>query len=84
MPDVRIKPAVDEIKAVLEKHDMAAVVFIASPTHVEFLYRLEASWTCIRLEPAGLRIRANSKDPAQVEALRVSCGTLAGFSDAAR
>lgn len=85
MPDSRIKPAMDEIKAVLEKHELCGVIFVASATHTEFLYRLDAPWTCMKHEGSeGIRFRAllaeyPSKD-AQKKAIEVSTGVIMGFS----
>lgn len=85
MPDPLIKPAMDEIKEVLARHDMAALMFVSSRTSIEFRYRLDPSWSCIRHEANdGIRIRAKSGDPAQQEALRLSVGTIAAFSDCLR
>lgn len=83
MPDPKIKPVIAEIEAVLKKHDMAGIVFVASKSHTQFLYHLFPKWGCITpQDDGGIRIRAKSKDPAQVEALRLSIGMIAGFSDA--
>lgn len=85
MPDPLIKPVLEEIKAVLARHDMAGLVFVSSRTHIEDLYRLDPSWGCIRNEGKGaIRLKAKIGDPLQAEALRLSVGTIAGFADAVR
>ncbi len=59
MPDPKNDAALAEIRAVLEKHDLAGVVFVGSQTHAAFIYRFDPSWSCARLEetPDGMVIR---------------------------
>lgn len=50
MPDAKLKEAMEEIKAVLTKHDIAAIVLLQSQTHSEFLQRIGAGFlggTCV-------------------------------------
>jgi hypothetical protein len=88
MPDPVLKTAVEEIKAVLVKHDIAAVVFLGSNTHTEFVYELSPSWSCARELPdgGGLRIRSKRSEyatkEAQFEELRLTVGMIMGFIDA--
>ncbi len=85
MPDPKNKAAMEEIKLVLKKYDLAAVVFIGSQTHTEFLFELCPSWTFTSMDDNGqLRIKAKGKDPAVVESLRLTVSMIAGFSDAMR
>lgn len=85
MPDLNNKAAMEEIKLVLKKHDLAGVVFVGSKTHTDFLFELCPSWTCTSMDVKGLlRVRAKGKDPAVVESLRLTVSTFAGFSDAMR
>lgn len=82
----------DEIKATLEKHDLCAVIILGSPTHSEFLYRLDAKWTCMTHEQladaVGLRFKALAVDypskAVQKSVVETSCGTLISFCDLAR
>jgi hypothetical protein len=90
MPDPKLKTAMEEIKAVLKKHDIAAVVVLASMTHLEFLRQYQASWNGLKLEqlPEGveLRVRALREDfpskEAHEECVALSVGTILGFRDA--
>lgn len=72
MPDKRLQAAMEEIKATLRKHDVAGLVILNSPTHLEFLYGLSPSWACTEIAPSGrLRIVANPEkypDAAKREA----------------
>jgi hypothetical protein len=89
MPHPKIQPAIDEIQAVLARHDLAGVVFVASPTHTQFLLQLDPSWSVIRTEgDNGIRFRALAADypskEAHQHAIEVSTGLLMGFSEAMR
>lgn len=84
MPDPKLKAAMEEIKAVLRRHDIAAVVTLQSPGALEYLYELSPSWSCIHIEPGGaVRIRAQAKTgPAtEKERLRLSAGMIVSFAD---
>lgn len=71
-----------EIEAVLAKHDLAGIVLIGSQTHSQFSYNLQPSWSCIKTTPDGnIRLLAKAKNPKDVEALRLTVGTLASFAD---
>src|SRR5689334_25239828 len=84
MADPKLKAAMEEIKAILRAHDIAAVVTLQSPGSVEYLYELSPSWSCITLEGDGqVRIRAKAKTgpPEEKERLRVSAGMVIAFAD---
>jgi hypothetical protein len=86
MPDPKLIAAMEEVKAILAKHDLTAVVFLGSPSHVEYHYKLHASWTCCRLEEDGqFKARLKTSDyPSPLEARKVveeTVGMLAGFAD---
>lgn len=83
MPDPKLKLAMEEIKAVLNKHDIAGMCFLASPSHTEFLIKLDATWTCFIHEGGLLRLRALAKDfpnPAEhKKVIEKSLGVALGF-----
>jgi hypothetical protein len=89
MPDPILKSAMEEIKAVLKKHDIAANVILASKTHLEYLRQVETSWTALRMErdaagrAVGIRFRCKQADyPTKEEwkeAMRLSICTMLGF-----
>ena len=87
MADAKLQAAMEEIKTVLRRHDVAALVTLQSPGAIEYLYELSPTWSCITIEPAGaVRIRAQAATgpPSEKERLRVSAGMLMGFLDLAR
>lgn len=68
IPDNRTVPqkASDEIKAVLEKYDVAAMVVITDQTDTAFLRRIDPTWSCSWMEEGGdgtqVRIRSRLKE----------------------
>lgn len=93
MPDPLLKTAMEEIKAILKKHDLAAQVTLQSAGHVEYLYELSPSWSCVRLEGPlpdgafGIRFRAKRVDfvskEAQRKVVNASTGMLLSFRNQA-
>lgn len=90
MPDPKLQTAMDEIRAVLKKHDIGAYVLLASETHMEYLREFSPSWSCVRIEEIspdswGIRIKALRSEFESLEAqktcLNNSVGMLFGFAD---
>ncbi len=89
MPDPKLVALRKEIEALLAKNDTTGIILLASPTHSEFLLKLDASWTCLRPEPGpdpsiiGLRFRCKQSDFPTKEAWRAgmtsSFNCLLGF-----
>lgn len=88
MPDPTLQQAMEEIKAILRKHDVAAVVLLSSPKHMEFLYGLTPTWSCAKLEPhpdggEAIRIRSSRdeyvSEDAQRQCLEYTIGMFMGF-----
>lgn len=88
MPDPKLQTAMEEIKTILKKYDIAANVLLASPTHMEFLREFKTSWSMIYVKPGGIRIRCTRKDFPDAatfkRATEITIGTIAGFADACR
>lgn len=91
MPDPKLKTAMEEIKAVLKKHDIGGVVVLASETHMEYLHEIAPTWSCVRFEAGeggvyGVRVRALAKDfpskQAHQKCLSDSIGMIMGFANA--
>ncbi len=62
MPDPKLKKAMEQIKKICLKNDIAAQVILVSPTHSEFLYHLSPSWSVVTLKNNGLRFRSKKED----------------------
>ena len=62
--DPKLRAAMEDIKAVLRKHDVMGLAILASPTHSEFLCDPQATWSVAKIEAApegGHAIRFRSK-----------------------
>lgn len=88
MPDQKLKDAAQEIHEILNKYDIAGIVYLSSQTHLEYLYHLSPSWSCALIEEgehgiSGIRFRNLRKDfptaEAQKECAEDTIGTLLGF-----
>jgi hypothetical protein len=86
-----ILPVLEEISAVLKKHDMTGLVIVGNRSHVDWRIEIEASWSCAWLErqpDSSLLLRVRSKrgdyptQAAQNESLDRTVGTFVSFSDA--
>jgi len=83
-----IEPALDEIGAVLKKHDMAGLVIIGNATHCDWRMEVSASWSCAQKEPhpnGGDTIRIKAKradypsDEAQKKTVERTIGMFVTF-----
>jgi len=92
MPDSNLKAAMEEIKAVLKKHDCAGMIALTSESHVEYLNEFKASWSCAWIEEfpdgsVGVRVRAKRKDfpshEAQNKAVSLTVGMFLAFANMA-
>lgn len=54
----KLKMAAEEIKEVLQRYDIAATIVMHTPGFAEYVYRIDPSYSCARLEGAELRITA--------------------------
>jgi hypothetical protein len=76
MPDPKVQAAIDEIEAVLEKHDMAGICFVSSESHIHYLHHFTASW-CVRAKPKDY-----PNEEAYKKSVSNTVGMLMGFIDA--
>lgn len=81
--DPKLKAAMEEIKAVLTKYDIAAVAILQSKTHGEWLNEITPSWSCAKMERdekgrQGIRFKATLQEygskEARNEAIRLTAG----------
>jgi len=93
MPDPKVHALIEEIKVMVRKADLGAVVIITSKTHTEFLYEVCPSWSCARLEEedqtgAFIRVRSKRVDypsaEAQKEHLERTFGMFMGLHNCCR
>lgn len=68
MPDPVLDLAAKEIKAVLDKHDLAAVLVLHSPTSILHMHAISPSWSCAKIDELGeFHMRALPQDFASEE-----------------
>lgn len=58
----KLKQAMEQIKQILQAHDIAAVVVLHTPEHSEFLMKIDPSYSVAKLVKEGLHIKT---DPAE-------------------
>lgn len=58
----KLKMAMDEIKEVLKKHDIAASVVLHTPGWSEYLLRIDTSYSCAAISEKGIRLKAKAED----------------------
>lgn len=72
MPEAHVTAALEEIKAVLKKHDVAGFIVVQSPTNAQYFYGIEPTWSCAKFHPAPggdvIRIRAKESEYGSKEA----------------
>lgn len=80
-----IAPALDEISAILKKHDMAGMVMVANKSHVDWRMHVNTTWSCASFDGVELRVRSKLVDypsrEAQKECLESTVGTFVAFHD---
>ncbi len=61
--------AAEEIKAILQNYDLAAMIVLQGPEELTFVNAISPSWSCARLneETGELRIRAKREEFASRE-----------------
>lgn len=58
----KLKIAIEEIKQILKKHDIAASVIIHTPGFSEYLHHINTSYSCAFFEGDNLRVKAKLQD----------------------
>lgn len=86
----QIQPALEEVAAVLRKHNMAGIVMVANATHCDYQMEISPSWSCAKFETDGkgnVSVRILSKlanypnKEAQKAALEATIGMFVTFND---
>lgn len=67
--DPKLRKAMSEINEIFKKHDIGGHVILVSPSHAEFRFFFEPSWSAIRRDDQGVRIKAKKADLGSQEAV---------------
>lgn len=60
--DPKLKEAAEEIKVILRKYDCNASMLLVSPSHCEYLFHIDSSWSVMKYENQGIRFRSKKED----------------------
>jgi hypothetical protein len=58
----KLKKAMEEMKAIIKKYDIAALIVLHSPGNSEYLNAITPSYSCMKWNGDELRIRAKLKE----------------------
>ena len=58
----KLKVAMREIKAIMNKYDIGGLVVLHTPGNGEFLMKLDPSYSCAKIEQGMVRIRAKADE----------------------
>lgn len=58
----KLKKAAEEIKAILKKYDIGALVVLHNPGHIEYIVEISPSYSCAKIEPYGVRVKAKLQE----------------------
>jgi hypothetical protein len=89
MPDPKLQPIMDEIKAVLVKHDISAMIVLGSDTHVLHVEHFDTKTCLMKVNERGLlRFLLEKSDypdaAALSRAVEHTAAVIAGFMDSSR
>jgi hypothetical protein len=71
----KLKTAMEEIKAILKKHDIAALVVLHSPGFIEYVNRLETNYSCAFVSEGEFRVRLKTSEVGKERAKELAEGT---------
>lgn len=71
----KLKTAMEEIKAVLNKHDIAGFVILHTPGHSEYLNHCTTSYSCATVTPEGVRLRLKEAEVGKEKARQIANDT---------
>lgn len=62
----KLKKAMEEIKDILDKHDIAGAVVLHTPGHGEYLFKIDPSYSCAFIDNTpgveGIRVRTRLQE----------------------
>jgi hypothetical protein len=61
--DPKLKAAAEEIKEILKKYDAQGTMLLVSPSHAEFLFHVDTSWSVLKVE-------VDAADPEHYQLIR--------------
>lgn len=71
----KLKKAMEQIKAIIKEHDIAAFVVLHTPDYSEYLNAVSPSYSCATLEQKELRFKLKTSEVGKEKALEIAHGT---------
>lgn len=72
----KLKKAMEEIKAIAKKYDVAAFVVLHTPGFSEYLNHLDTSYSCVYATEEGIRVRLKEKEVGKEKAEQLADGSF--------
>lgn len=72
----KLKKAMEEIKAILTKNDIAGFVVIHTPGFSEYLNHVQTSYSCATVLPGGIRLQLKQSEIGKEKAMFLADGTF--------
>lgn len=72
----KLKKAVEEIKDILKKNDIAGFVVLHTPGFSEYLNHVQTSYSCATVTPDGIMLRLKESEIGREKAIKLADGTF--------
>jgi|SRR6185437_106134 len=72
----KLKIAMEEIKEILNKHDIAGFIILHTPGFSEYLNHLMASYSCAKVMPDGIRLKLKQSEVGKEKAEQIANDTF--------
>lgn len=72
----KLKMAMEEIKEILAKNDIAGFVVLHTPGFSEYLHALETSYSCANVNHNGINFRLSQKELGREKSKQIAEGTF--------
>lgn len=84
--DPNLRAAVEDIRAILKKRNIAGHILLASPSHTEYALLYDtASWSAVSFEnqgsSIGIKVKAKASNPGDQKKLASTMHMLCSFQD---
>lgn len=66
----KLKRAIQEIKDILSREDIAGVVIVHEPGFSEFLVKVDPTYSCAKIQDGQLRVKSKKEDFKENPAMR--------------
>jgi hypothetical protein len=71
----KLKKAMEEIKDILNKNDIAGFIVLHTPGYSEYLNHVQTSYSCATVLPEGVRLRLKQSEVGKEKAMQLANDT---------